>query len=129
MHKALLTLSLILSRCHSQETEMDGSITTPPNYSKFYRYNPKFREPTHASGNGVIFRPIKDQDKQMEIEMGMVITQIIDIDFEEKSLNLNVEFIMKWKDEFVKLNVGYDNKVSLLTSPSLSPAQPKVNKY
>ena len=105
---------------------MDGSITTPPNYSKFYRYNPKLREPTQASGNGVIFRPIKDQDKQMEIEMGMVITQIIDIDFEEKSLNLNVEFIMKWKDEFVKLNVGYDNKVSLLTSPSLSPAQPKV---
>ena len=65
----------------------------------------------------------------MEIEMGMVITQIIDIDFEEKSLNLNVEFIMKWKDEFVNLNVGYDNKVSLLTSPSLSPAQPKVTKY
>ena len=49
--------------------------------------------------------------------MGMVITQIIDIDFEEKSLNLNVEFIMKWKDEFVKLNVGHDNKVTLWTSP------------
>ena len=61
----------------------------------------------------VIFRPIKDQDKQMEINIGMVITQIVDIDFEEKSLNLNVEFIMEWTDEFIKLNAGYGNKVSL----------------
>ena len=48
----------------------------------------------------------------MEINLGMVITQIVDIDFEEKSLNLNVEFIMYWTDEFIKLNPGYDNKVT-----------------
>ena len=106
---------------------MDGSISTPPNYSKFYRYDLKTLK--SVIDINVTFRPIKNQDKLMEIDIGMVITQIVDIDFEEKSLNLNVEFIMKWKDEFVKLNVGYDNKVSLLTSPSLSPAQPKVNKY
>ena len=60
----------------------------------------------------VICRPLKDQTKQMEINLGMVITQIVDIDFEEKSLNLNVEFIMYWTDEFIKLNPGYDNKVT-----------------
>ena len=48
----------------------------------------------------------------MEINLGMVITQIVDIDFEEKSLNLNVEFIMYWTDEFIELNPGYDNKVT-----------------
>ena len=47
----------------------------------------------------------------MEINIGMVITQIVDIDFEEKSLNLNVEFIMQWTDELITLNTGYDNKV------------------
>ena len=45
----------------------------------------------------------------------MVITQIVDIDFEEKSLNLNVEFIMTWTDQFIKLNAGYDNKVRTRT--------------
>ena len=60
----------------------------------------------------VICRPLNDQTKQMEINLGMVITQIVDIDFEEKSLNLNVEFIMYWTDEFIKLNPGYDNKVT-----------------
>ena len=49
----------------------------------------------------------------MEISIGMVITQIVDIDFEEKSLNLNVEFIMTWTDEFIKLNAGYGNKVRI----------------
>ena len=44
----------------------------------------------------------------MEINIGMVITQIVDIDFEEKSLNLNVEFIMEWTDEFIKLNAAAD---------------------
>ena len=54
----------------------------------------------------------------MEINIGMVITQIVDIDFEEKSLNLNVEFIMEWTDEFIKLNAGYGNKVSFFSSPN-----------
>lgn len=49
----------------------------------------------------------------MEISIGMVIMQIVDIDFEEKSLNLNVEFIMSWTDEFIKLNAGYGNKVRI----------------
>ena len=49
----------------------------------------------------------------MEVIIGMVITQIVDIDFEEKSLNLNVEFIMTWSDEFIKLNTGYGNKVRI----------------
>ena len=51
----------------------------------------------------------------MEINIGMVITQIVDIDFEEKSLNLNVEFIMTWTDQFIKLNAGCDNKVRIRT--------------
>ena len=90
---------------------MDGSISTPPNYSKFYRYDLKTL--IFVFDINVTFRPIKNQDKQMEINIGMVITQIVDIDFEEKSLNLNVEFIMTWTDEFIKLNPGYNNKVRI----------------
>ena len=57
-------------------------------------------------------RPIKDQSKQMLINTGMVIIQMVDIDFEEKSVNMNVEFIMDWQDQFIQINqVGYSNNV------------------
>ena len=47
----------------------------------------------------------------MQISTGLVITQIVDIDFEEKSLNINVEFILKWTDQHIQLSPGYGGKV------------------
>ena len=48
----------------------------------------------------------------MLINTGMVIIQMVDIDFEEKSVNMNVEFIMDWQDQFIQINqVGYSNNV------------------
>ena len=47
----------------------------------------------------------------MQISTGLVITQIVDIDFEEKSLNIDVEFILKWTDQHIQLSPGYGGKV------------------
>ena len=44
----------------------------------------------------------------MKIKVGLVITQIVDLDFEQKSLNMNIEFIMRWTDELIKINPGYN---------------------
>ena len=48
----------------------------------------------------------------MKIKVGLVITQIVDLDFEQKSLNMNIEFIMRWTDELIKINPGYRDMVS-----------------
>ena len=48
----------------------------------------------------------------MKISAGIVITKIVDIDFEQKHIDLNVEFIMKWTDELIQLNNGINNKES-----------------
>ena len=51
----------------------------------------------------------------MEVNTGLVIIQMVDIDFEEKSINMNVEFIMEWQDQFIKINNnGFSNNVRLL---------------
>ena len=47
----------------------------------------------------------------MQISTGLVITQIVDINFEEKSLNIDVEFILKWTDQHIQLSPGYGGKV------------------
>lgn len=60
-------------------------------------------------------RPIEDQSKQMKVNTGLVIIQMVDIDFEEKSINMNVEFIMDWQDQFIKIdNNGFSKNVRLL---------------
>ena len=59
----------------------------------------------------ICLRPIKSQDQPMEIITGLVITQIVDIDFEEKSLNMDVEFILRWTDQHIQLSPGYGGKV------------------
>ena len=54
----------------------------------------------------VILRPLRDQSKKMRISAGIVITSIVDIDFVEKHIDLNVEFIMKWTDELIDIKSG-----------------------
>ena len=51
-----------------------------------------------------------DQSKRMKISVGIVITRIVDIDFSKKHIDLNVEFIMNWKDELLKINKGMKKK-------------------
>ena len=46
----------------------------------------------------------------MRISAGIVITSIVDIDFVEKHIDLNVEFIMKWTDELLDINSGMRDK-------------------
>ena len=46
----------------------------------------------------------------MRISAGIVITSIVDIDFVEKHIDLNVEFIMKWTDELLDINSGMEDK-------------------
>ena len=46
----------------------------------------------------------------MGISAGIVITSIVDIDFVEKQIELNVEFIMKWTDELLDINSGMRDK-------------------
>ena len=42
----------------------------------------------------------------MSVLVGSVVMQIVDIDFDKKSLNLNMEFYMKWTDQFIKINAS-----------------------
>ena len=58
----------------------------------------------------VILRPLRDQSKKMRISAGIVITSIVDIDFVEKHIDLNVEFIMKWTDELIDIKSGMKDK-------------------
>ena len=46
----------------------------------------------------------------MRISAGIVITSIVDIDFVEKHIDLNVEFIMKWTDELLDISYGMKDK-------------------
>ena len=46
----------------------------------------------------------------MRISAGIVITSIVDIDFVEKQIELNVEFIMNWTDELLDINSGMKDK-------------------
>ena len=46
----------------------------------------------------------------MTISAGLVITRIVDIDFAKKHIDLNVEFIMKWTDELLRINSGVKKK-------------------
>ena len=55
-------------------------------------------------------RPLRDQSKKMRISAGIVITSIVDIDFVEKHIDLNVEFIMKWTDELIDIKSGMKDK-------------------
>ena len=56
----------------------------------------------------------------MTISAGLVITRIVDIDFAKKHIDLNVEFIMKWTDELLRINSGVKKKERLY----LKAAQP-----
>ena len=46
----------------------------------------------------------------MRISAGIVITSIVDIDFVEKHIDLNVEFIMNWTDELIDIKTGMKDK-------------------
>ena len=72
----------------------DGKVIIPSNYSKYYR-------------------PVRDRSEIMNISVGLVITRIVDIDFDKSSLDFNVEFIMSWKDELIDIEEGFDDKVEL----------------
>ena len=73
---------------------LDGKVLIPSNYSKCHR-------------------PVLDRSSIMNISVGLVITQIVDIDFEESSLDFNVEFIMNWKDELIDIEEGFDDRVEV----------------
>ena len=45
----------------------------------------------------------------MSVNVGLVVTQIVDIDFDKKSLTLNVEFLMDWTDQLIKINSSVKN--------------------
>jgi hypothetical protein len=49
----------------------------------------------------------------MEISVGLIITQIIDIDFRDSSLDFNVVFIAKWRDELIDILEENDGKVHM----------------
>ena len=68
------------------------------------------RRATNRSRNCNANRPVKDQSKMMTISAGLVITRIVDIDFAKKHIDLNVEFIMKWTDELLRINSGVKKK-------------------
>jgi hypothetical protein len=72
----------------------DGKVILPENYSKYYR-------------------PVLDRSTIMNISVGLVITQILEIDFEQSALAFDVEFIMKWKDELIDIEGGIDDQVEI----------------
>ena len=63
-----------------------------------------------------IIRPMRDQSQQMKINVGLVITQVVDLDFETKSLSMNIEFMMDWVDELIAIKNGYGDKVSVYSN-------------
>jgi len=90
----VIFLTFILHQCGSLASSPDGNVTFPESYSKYYR-------------------PVQKKEDPMKIKVGLVITQIVDLDFEQKSLNMNIEFIMRWTDELIKINPGYRDMVRL----------------
>ena len=59
---------------------------------------------------------MRDQSQQMKINVGLVITQVVDLDFETKSLSMNIEFMMDWVDELITIKNGYGDKVSVYSN-------------
>ena len=60
-----------------------------------------------------------DQSTKMSVNVGLVVTQIVDIDFDQKSLTLNVEFLMDWTDQLIKINssvTNFQNTVCITSS-------------
>ena len=89
----LLLLANLLSQAGAFN-HPDGRVLLPANYSRYYC-------------------PVKDMSTIMDISVGLVITEIIDIDFEQSALSLNVEFIVKWQDELIDIEEGIGGLVEV----------------
>ena len=72
----------------------DGRVILPANYSKYYC-------------------PVINRSSVMNISVGLVITEILDIDFEDSALAFNVEFILNWRDELIDIEEGLDGLVEV----------------
>merc|ERR1719295_1888580 len=68
----------------------DGKIDLPLGYTPFHT-------------------PVSRRGTPMEVQLGIVITHVVELNFEKSYITLNVEFLMRWKDELVKLQTGGDD--------------------
>ena len=78
----------------------DGKVLIPENYSLFHR-------------------PVINQSKAMNISVGMVITQILNIDMKDSALDFNIEFIVSWVDELIVIEEGKNGKVHLQNASNI----------
>ena len=78
----------------SSSAAPDGKVLFPEKYSLFHR-------------------PVIIQTEVMNISVGIVITQIHNIDLKDSAIDFNIEFIVSWVDELIGIEEGRDGKVRL----------------
>ena len=97
MFKFLVFLLILGS---SSATPNAGKILIPESYSKPHR-------------------PVHNHSEVMNISVGIVITQVLNIDFKTSALDFNIEFIVSWVDELLDIEEGMDGKVHLENASSI----------
>ena len=90
----MIKLILIVSLWAIASGNPAGKVIPSSNYSKLHL-------------------PLVNRSDVLNITVGLVITQILDIDFTDSSLDFNIEFISTWKDELIDIQEGLDGKVQL----------------
>ena len=55
----------------------------------------------------------------MNISVGIVITQIHNIDLKDSAIDFNIEFIVSWVDELIGIEEGTDGKVHLTNASEI----------
>ena len=86
----MLVIMVIITLADFCSTHSSGKVIFPENYDKSKR-------------------PLEDQSKIMEVFIDLYITKILDIDFRTSDMTLNVEVIIKWKDELIDI-LGEDGE-------------------
>ena len=90
----MLRITLILTLMEFCSPYPRGKVIVPENYNKFQR-------------------PLEDQSKIIEVYVGLYITKILDIDFRTSDMTLNVEVLVKWRDELIDIMVEDGGKIRL----------------
>ena len=67
----------------------------------------------------MLHRPVHNHSEVMNITIGIVITQILNIDFKTSALDFNIEFIVSWVDELIDIENGMDGNVHLENASSI----------
>ena len=79
----MIKLILIVSLWAIASGNSAGKVIPSSNYSKLHL-------------------PLVNRSDVMNVTAGLFITQILDIDFTDSSLNFNIEFFFTWKDELIE---------------------------